>query len=320
MRQNLNKLSIMMLTALEALYIARKTTVAAERLGVAQPSMSVYLKQLRELTGDELFVRGAHGLEPTDFCHAYYESVKGILDSLGVLAAQRNAVFDPQTMSASFAVSIPFVRGRVLFEELSVRLGRKFPRVKVDMVSLPEKEALRYIEEGTTDLCIGLVSEKLEKHFPAAKLFKTDLVVICSDKSPLFKKTRITKAEYLETPHIKATASFEPSMLDAKFRQMGMLQKTLVCVPNIGAEIALLRETDYLLIMDRSDVEFIREGNNIKILKTDFDIPQFDFYAVWHARKNNDPAHKWYRDYVFDICRGPEKRGRSDIAIKPKTG
>ena len=307
MRQDLNRMSIMMLTALEALYLSRKTTLAAERLGVAQPSISVYLKQLRDLTGDELFVRGAHGLEPTDFCHAYYDSVKGILDSLGALAAQRNVTFDPETMAAEFAVSIPFVMGRMLFEELSVRLTRKYPRVKVDMVNLPEKEALRNIGEGTADLYIGLVSEKLEKHFPAAKLLRTELVVLCSDKSPLFKKARISKAEYLETPHIKATASFDPSILDAKFRQMGMLQKTLVSVPDIWAEIALLRETDYLLVMDRSDVGFVTEGNHFKILKTDFDIPQFDFYAVWHARKNNDAAHKWYRDYIFALCRAPRK-------------
>lgn len=311
MRQDLKNMSLSMLTALEALYVTRKTTLAAERLGVAQPSMSVYLKQLRELTGDELFIRGARGLEPTDFCHAYYESVKDILDSLGHLAARRNAVFDPLTMPAAFAVSIPFVKGRMLFEELSVRLIRSFPRVKIDMVNLPEKQALRSLEEGTADLYIGLVSEKLEKHFPAVRLLKTDLVVICSDWSPFFKKARITKAEYLETPHIKATASFDPSILDAKFKQMGMLQKTLVSVPDVWAEIALLRETDYLLVMDRSDVGFITEGNNFKILKTDFDIPQFDFYAVWHARKNKDPAHKWYRDYVFDACAGPEKRRRT---------
>ena len=311
MRQNLNNMSIMMLTALEALYVARKTTLAAERLGVAQPSMSVYLKQLRELTGDELFVRGAHGLEPTDFCHAYYESVKGILDSLGVLAAQRNAAFDPQVMPAAFSVSVPFLKGRMLFEELSVRLVRKYPRVKVDMINLPEKDALRHIEEGSADLYIGLVSEKLEKHFPALKILKTDMIVLCSDRSPQFKKGRITKSEYLETPHIKATATFAPSILDVKFRQAGLLQKTLVSVPDIWAEIALLRETDYLLVIDRSDVDFVTAGNNFKILKTDFDFPQFDFYAVWHARKNNDPAHKWYRDYIFDLFRAPQGRGRS---------
>jgi DNA-binding transcriptional LysR family regulator len=310
MRQNLNKMSIMMLTALEALYVARKTTLAAERLGVAQPSMSVYLKQLRELTGDELFIRGAHGLEPTDFCHAYYESVKGILDSLGVLAAQRNVTFDPQTMSAAFAVSVPFLKGRMLFEELSVRLMRKCPRVKVDMINLPEKDALRHMEEGSADLYIGLVSEKLEKHFPALKILKTDMIVLCSDRSPFFKKARITKAEYLETPHIKATATFAPSILDVKFRQAGLLQKTLVSVPDIWAEIALLRETDYLLVIDRSDVDFVTAGNNFKVLKTDFDFPQFDFHAVWHARKNNDPAHKWYRDYIFDLFRAPPARNK----------
>lgn len=302
MRQRQNKMSLTMLAALEALYLTRKTTLAAEKLGLAQPSLSVYLKQLREVTGDELFVRGARGLEPTDFCHDYYQSIRVILDSVDDIASRRNARFDPQAMSAVFSVSVPFLKGRMLFEEFSIRLTRKFPRVKVHMVNLPEREALHQLEEGGADIYIGLVSEKLEKYFPAAKILKTDMIVLCSSHSPFYKKGRISKAEYLRTPHIKAASSFAPSILDAKFRQARLLQETLVSVPDIWGESVMLRETDCLLVIDRSDAGYVMQGNDFKILKTDFAFPQFDFYAVWHARKNNDPAHKWYRDYIFARC------------------
>lgn len=302
MGQDLSKISITMLTALEALYICRKTTLAAERLGMAQPSMSVYLRQLRELTGDELFIRTSRGLEPTDFCHSYYLAAKEILSSLELLASKKNVSFDPLTGSATFSVAIPFIKGRMLFDELSVMLIQKYPRLKVDMISMPETEALRHLEDGLVDIYIGMVSDNLEKHFLAKKVLKTELIVLCSEKSPHFKKGRIGKLEYLDTPHIKATSSFQPSMLDAKYKRLGLLQKTLVSVPDIAAEVVMLRETDFLLVIDRSDAELIMGGNNFKILKTDFDLPQFDFYAVWHARKNDSPPHKWYRDYMFKRC------------------
>lgn len=302
MGQNLSKISIMMLTALEALYICRKTTLAAERLGLAQPSMSVYLKQLRELTGDELFIRTSHGLEPTDFCHSYYLDAKEVLSSIELLASKKNVSFDPLTMAATFSVAIPFIKGRMLFDELSVRLIQKYPRLKIDMICMPETDALRYVEDGSAHIYIGMVSDKLEKHFLAKKVLKTELIVLCSEKSLHFKKGRIGKSEYLDTPHIKAAASFQPSILDTQFKRLGLLQKILVSVPDIAAEVALLRETDFLLVIDRSDAELIMNGNNFKILKTDFDLPQFDFYAVWHARKNDDPAQKWYRDYIMTVC------------------
>jgi DNA-binding transcriptional LysR family regulator len=301
MRNNLNNMSIMMLSALEALYLTRKTTLAAERLNVAQPSMSVYLKQLRQATGDPLFIRTSHGLEPTDFCHGYYTRAKEILDQMELLAASKNTVFDPAQMAASFSVAISFLKGRMLFEELSIGLMRNYPRLQVDMISLAEKQALRHLSDGTADIYIGMETGKLDKHFSTVKVLRTDLVVLCSDKSPFFRKGRIGRKEYLETPHIKASASFDPSVLDMEFRRKGLLQDRLVSVPDVWAETVMLQETDYLLVMDSSDVGFIRQSHNFKVLKTDFDLPQFDLYAVWHARRSDDPAHKWYRARIAEL-------------------
>ena len=303
MRQELNKINVTMLSVLEALYLTRKTTLAAERLGLAQPSISVYLKQLRELTGDALFIRAPHGLEPTAFCHDYCTRVSTMLDQLQMLATMKNAVFDPATMAAQFSVIIPFVKGRMLFEELSLNLVKKFPKLKADMINLGEQEALKDVEEGLADIYIGLVSEKLDKQFSSVNLLKTELVVLCSRKNPHFKSGRIGKDAYLATPHIKATASFAPSLLDAKFRRAGLLQKTLVSVPDIWAEIELLRETDYLLLIDRNDVGFLNDNASFRVLETDFKIPQFDLYGVWHARRDADPSHQWYRGYIADTCR-----------------
>lgn len=303
MRQELNKINVTMLSVLEALYLKGKTTLAAERLNLAQPSISVYLKQLRALTGDELFIRTPRGLEPTGFCHAYAKQVSETLDRLQGLVATRNAAFDPAAMAAQFSVVIPFVKGRMLFEELSLGLVKKFPLLKADMINLGEQQALQHLEEGLADIYIGLVSETLDKQFSSVRLLRTELVVLCSDKNPHFKKGGIGKAAYLETPHIKATASFAPSLLDAKFRRAGLLQKTLVSVPDIWAEIELLRQTDYLLLIDRNDVGFLGDKAGFRVLETDFDIPQFDLHAVWHARRDGDPAHKWYRGYIGDVCR-----------------
>jgi DNA-binding transcriptional LysR family regulator len=301
-----HKLSITMLSALEALYICRKTTLAAEKLGLTQPSLSVYLQQLREASGDELFVRTSKGLEPTEFCHAYYLRAKEVLNAIELLS-QRETVFDPLKSSARFSVATSFVKGRAFFDRLSVAVMKQFPKLHVDMIYMPEKEALRGLDTGLVDVFVGMVSEKLEKHYSAVKLTRSEMVAICSTHSPFYKSGRISKAEYLETPHIKASSSFEPSLLDAKFRKAGMLQKTLVSVPDVAAEVALLRETHFLAVVDRSDVELIGEGQ-FKVLKTDFSIPQFDIFCVWHSRKTADAAHKWYREHIATTCGDPRKK------------
>jgi LysR family transcriptional activator of mexEF-oprN operon len=305
-------MNLMMLATLEALILYKKTTLAAEKLGIAQPSVSWYLKQMRELTGDDLFVRTAKGMEPTGFCRSYYLEAKNVLDSMELLSQRRNIAFDPLLAAAEFTVAIPFFKARMLLEGLSVSLMSKYPLLKTDMVYLRETEALEHLETGLLDIYIGVISEKLIKEFAAERVLKTELLVLCSDKSKLFKKGRVSKREYLDTPSIKVAAGFEPSILDVKFKQRGLLQRKLVSVPDIGSEIILLRETDFLLVIDRTDAEIIMAGNKFKILTTDFELPQLDFYAVWHTRKKNDAAHRWFREYLKQHCQDFNKDKRID--------
>lgn len=312
MRKDLAKVNVMMLAVLEALYLHKTTTRAAEILGVAQPSISWYLKQLRALTGDDLFVRTAAGLEPTDFCTSYYGQAKEILNSLELFAGTRNVAFDPATATTEFSVAIPFFKARMLLEGLSINLMKEYPGIQSDLLYLEETEALQHLESGQLDVYIGLLSEKLPKHFSAEKILESEFIVLCSSHSKLFKKGRVSKQEFIDTPHVKVAAGFEPSILDVRLRQHGLLQKKLISVPDIGSEIIVLRETAHLLVVDRNDAEIMMAGNNFKILKADFELPQLQLYAVWHSRKKNDPAHKWFRGYLKKHCLDYNKGKRPD--------
>ncbi len=54
-----------LLVAFDALMAERSVTRAGTRIGRTQPAMSAALSRLRLLLGDELFVRGPSGLQPT---------------------------------------------------------------------------------------------------------------------------------------------------------------------------------------------------------------------------------------------------------------
>lgn len=314
MRNNIAKINIMMLTVVEALYLHKTTILAAEKLGIAQPSISWYLKQLRALTGDELFIRTAKTLEPTDFCTGYYKQAKEILDALDNFATYGQTTFDPKSEPATFSVVIPFFKARMLLESLSVNLTKVYPLIWTNLLYLKEEESLTHLDSGMLDIYIGLISEKLPKHFRSEKLLDSEFIVLCSDKSAFFKHGKISKKDFIETPHIKLSAGFEPSILDVKLKQCGLLPKNLISVPDIGSEIILLRETDYLLIIDKNDAEIIIAGNNFKILKTDFALPQLPLYAVWPSRKNTAPAHEWFRKYMKEQCQAYKLGKKPDVS------
>src|SRR3546814_16288088 len=58
-------LSFMHLTVFEAIMRTKSVSLAAETLDVPQPTLSRYLKQLRDHFGNQLFVRTRPGLSPT---------------------------------------------------------------------------------------------------------------------------------------------------------------------------------------------------------------------------------------------------------------
>ncbi|WLA48630.1 LysR family transcriptional regulator [Bradyrhizobium elkanii] len=63
---NLAAIDLNLLVAFEALMEERHVTRAAERIGLAQPSMSSALRRLRALFADELFLRAGAGMQPTE--------------------------------------------------------------------------------------------------------------------------------------------------------------------------------------------------------------------------------------------------------------
>jgi hypothetical protein len=65
----------------------------------------------------------------------------------------------------------------------------------------------------------------------------------------------------------------------------------------------MLRDTDYLMVIDQNDFNLVDDRKSFKVLKTQFQLPQFDLHCVWHARKTDNPAHRWYRDYIIDLCK-----------------
>ena len=54
-----------LLQLFDLLYSTRSVTRAAEQLGLAQPTVSIWLGKLREQLGDPLFVRTPSGMQPT---------------------------------------------------------------------------------------------------------------------------------------------------------------------------------------------------------------------------------------------------------------
>ena len=87
----------------------RKATAVAHEMGLTQPAVSHALKRLRNLYNDPLFLRRAHGLEPTALAHELEPKVRRIVRLISETLDGAEA-FDPGTATTTGRTRAPTSR------------------------------------------------------------------------------------------------------------------------------------------------------------------------------------------------------------------
>src|SRR6185503_19326556 len=95
-----------LLLLLRELLSQRRTTLAAQRLGLSQSAVSQALSRLRVLFDDPLFVRKPHGLEPTRHALELAPRIDALLASMHE-ALGLSASFLPETAERAFRIGAP---------------------------------------------------------------------------------------------------------------------------------------------------------------------------------------------------------------------
>lgn len=299
MKRKLTNLSINMLIVLDALCRHKNTSKVADELGVSQSAVSKYIQRLRELTGEELFVRTRRGLEPSAACLDMREAAAQILDLAEEITNTGDRVFYPEKEARSFSISIPMQKTNFLFEKLTMTALARYPLIEMNLFHLSQDEAVASLMTKQTDLCIGLLPEGLPKTYEMELLSELDFRVMCSKKSSFYKVGKITKQQFVSSPHIKISNSLGETVLDKKLQDMGLYQEKLISVPDESAAAKILEATDYLFLLDQRDTARMCERSDaIKVLDADFDLPKTQIHIIWNRRMTSDPAHKWLRSFV----------------------
>ncbi|MEF1341186.1 LysR family transcriptional regulator, partial [Vibrio rotiferianus] len=103
MDKNLEGLDLNLLRLLKVVVETRNTSVAAEKLGISQTSVSRGMAKLRETFGDQLFIRKAHGVEPSELAEKLAEAAEHMLTPFTqVLEAYQE--FNPEEYEGSVVI------------------------------------------------------------------------------------------------------------------------------------------------------------------------------------------------------------------------
>lgn len=295
----LSAVDLNLLVVLEALLSERHVTRAALRVGLSQSATSHALSRLRELYKDPLLVRSGKSMALTPTAAALLPGVSRGLSELRATLSHEPA-FAPRTTRRTFSLALVDYGQLLFLPSLLAYLQREAPLVDLSIMS--DVNWIEPIETGTVDLAF-YVAGKATSALLTRPLFSDGFVCIMRKGHPLVRaREPLTLAKYLAQQHVVVAPSGSPgSVVDDELARRGKFRRVALRVPNFLVAPAVVAESDFISTLPERLARQLAKLYPVRLMAAPIPLPRFTMSLAWHARLDNDPAHRWLREVVFEL-------------------
>jgi DNA-binding transcriptional LysR family regulator len=287
-----------LLVTLDVLLAEGSVARAAKRLRLSPSAMSRALARLRETTGDPLLVRAGRSLVPTPRALELRERVSQLVqDAEAVLRPAEQP--DLRQLSRTFTLRSceGFVENFVA--ALIARMAGQAPGVRLRFMHKPDKDSTA-LRDGTVDLETGVVGKSASPELRTQGLFRDRLIGVIRGGHPL-AQGEITPARFAAGSHISVSRrGLERGPIDEALASRELERQIVTIVAGFSTALALARATDLIASVPERHTASLREGMHSFALP--FAVPTFTVAMLWHPRLDADPAHRWLRSCVHEVC------------------
>jgi DNA-binding transcriptional LysR family regulator len=260
--------------------------------------MSRALARLRETTGDPLLVRAGRGLVPTPRAIELRERV-------GQLVQDAEAVLRPaEKLKLKQLVRTFTLRTREGFVEnfgpgLIARVGKEAPGVRLCFVQKAGKDSTP-LRDGAVDLETGVVGKTTAPELRVQALFRDRFIGVVR-AGHLLSQGEITPSRYAAGRHIDVSRRGQgKGPIDEALNPFGLEREIVTIVGGFSTALALARASDLIASVPERHTGNLRAGMHSFPLPVS--TPEITVSLLWHPRLDADPAHRWLRGCVRDVC------------------
>jgi DNA-binding transcriptional LysR family regulator len=289
-----------LLIALDALLDEGSVVGAARRMHLSPAAMSRTLTRIREALGDPVLVRAGRGLVPTPRALAMQAQVRTLVEQAAEVFQARDEV-DMSTLERRFNVRSNDVFFGGFGGRLVDSMRQHAPRSTLRFV--PEGEgdddALR---EGRIDLYVTS-RPNFGPEIKMQALFRTRFVALVREGHPIFQQpvTPQTFAAYDQVSVSRRGHARGP--IDTALEAQGLSRKVALTTPNFHSAIFSLSGSDMILALPELMLWGMKElGLRMRPFVIPLALEPVDVMQAWHPRFDKDPAHRWLRRTLKEIC------------------
>lgn len=287
-----------LLITLDVLLSEGNVTRAAKRLRLSPSAMSRALARLRETTGDPLLVRAGRGLVPTPRALELRARVSQLVqDAQSVLRPAE--IPDLQHLHQTFTLRTSEGFAENFGPSLIARTSSEAPSVRLRFVQKLDKDSAP-LREGTVDLETGVIASTMGPEVRTQALFRDRFVGVVRMGHSL-SEGELSPARYATGQHIGISRQgLDMGPIDEAMSALGLERAIATIVGGFSTAVAMARASDLIASVPERHTGNLRSGMHTFSLP--FATPEFTVSLLWHPRFHADPAHRWLRRIVLEIC------------------
>lgn len=287
-----------LLLTLDVLLTECNVARAARRLHLSPSAMSRALARLRETTGDPLLVRAGRGLVPTPRAQELREQVSRLVqEAQGVLRPAE--LLDPSRLSRHFTLRTSDGFVEYFGPALIALAQREAPGVRLRFMQKPDKDSTP-LRDGSVDLETGVIGAASSPEIRTRALFRDRFIGVVRAGHPL-ARGKVTAARYAAGQHVLVSRrGLDKGPIDEGLRALGLARDIAVIVAGFSDALSLARGSDLIASVPERHTGNLRAGMHSFALPVE--VPALTVSMLWHPRMDADPAHRWLRECVRQVC------------------
>lgn len=295
----MTKPDLNLLFTLNVLLAEGSVVGAAQRLGLSPSAMSRALARLRKTTGDPLLVRAGRALVPTPRALELREQVSQLVqDATSVLRPAEKLDLAQLTRIFTLRTSDGFVEN--FGAALLARVSQDAAGVQLRFMQKLNKDSL-LLRDGSVDLDTGVVGSSASPELRTRALFRDVFIGVVRAGHPL-NEGEITPDRYAAQRHIIISRrQGHKGPMDDALQLLGLERNRVTYVDSISTALALVKDSDLVATVPAQHTLNLRRG--MFSFPLPITSPSITISMLWHPRMDADPAHRWLRQCVLDVCR-----------------
>lgn len=289
-----------LLKAFDALYAERHVTRAGQRIGLSQSAMSGALTRLREVFGDELFVRSPAGMLPTpradDLAGPISTALRLMREALGTDR------FDPAAATHGVTLAMTDYAAFVLLPPLLARLAVEAPGLDLRVRGIfGRSEALDLLDDGEANIAVGFPVEASARIL-AQPLLEEGFACIARRGHPAFAEGAGLEA-FAAAPHLLVSPEGDRmGLVDRKLAGLGLERRVVLSLPQFLVAPFVVADTDLVATLAaRVARRFAAASLGVAVHPPPFALPAWPLAMMWHRRVDRHPATTWLRRCIAEV-------------------